>query len=127
VLGVNRSFHFAGARYCDGALRKSGFSGELVDSGAVLVVKTHYTGILKWTAMDQPVTTRMTPMIVSAIYKYIKNPLPINRPHQWQTVCFKDSLHVDNSSSNSNGALSYSQSNLCICVNDKSSPHFFYT
>ena len=56
---------FIGSKYCDGALRKSGFNGESIDSGAVLVVKTHYTGVLKWTAMDQPVKKKKITFIVS--------------------------------------------------------------
>ena len=28
--------------YCDGSIRRHGFNGEKITSGAVLVVKTHY-------------------------------------------------------------------------------------
>ena len=45
-----------GARYCDWQLRVGGFNGEFVDSGAVLVVKTHLFKQPAWTSLSKPIS-----------------------------------------------------------------------
>ncbi len=48
------TFHFsAGSVYCDKSIRMTGFNGEYIKSGSVLVVKTHYHRELFWTDYDK--------------------------------------------------------------------------
>ena len=38
-----------GSVYCDGSIRRQGFNGEKINSGAVLIVKAHVYYNKKWT------------------------------------------------------------------------------